>query len=158
MAPQSVKATVPPIYRHIFTTVEPLLTVTGVCATIADPTAYLQALGGPTVPVLEPRLKFLYTQLCGSWLCMAFIGGVLLRLSDDRKVWLLVAAAFLVSDFVYSHSCAEAMGGWDEFIKISQWRGMDWIIFLTSAPLGVVRAMFLMKVGFRTRRADAKQK
>ena len=50
------------------------------------------------------------------------------------------------------------MGGWDEFIKISQWRGMDWIIFLTSAPLGVVRAMFLMKVGFRTRRADAKQK
>ena len=51
----------------------------------------------------------------------------------------MVATAILLSDVLYTHSLAQAVGGWGEWIVLSKWTVMDWAAAVGTWPFVLVR-------------------
>lgn len=73
----------------------------------------------------------------------------MLRFVDDVRVWKLLCMAILLSDILYTHSCAEAVGGWTEWFKLSNWTMEDWLVTLTTWPFVLIRVAIVLGIGHR---------
>ncbi|KAK1993108.1 hypothetical protein LX36DRAFT_693889 [Colletotrichum falcatum] len=150
-------AAVPGIYQFIFMTLEPIFAMLGAVMVLHTPHQYLAGTTRNAVPY-APDTQFLYTQLGGGWLYFAFIEGVVLRLFDDLRLWRVVCAGMLLSDAAFLRSTAQAVGGWDVWLDRSTWTVEDYTIFLTTAPMLIVRCLIVLGIGVRVpKEADAKQ-
>lgn len=136
----------PFIYRFMVTTIEPILAFLGALTVLVDPAQYLGTMTRSTV-AYDPQTSFLYTELCGAWLVFAINEAVVLRLVDDRRVWKLLCLGMLASDICYVHSCAQAVGGWAEWVKVQDWLTEDWVVFATTFPPVLTRAAIVLGIG-----------
>ena len=128
--------------RLLLTTLEPLCAFFGVILLLTSPSIYLANLSRLHPGDLHPAAlgaSWIYTQLAGGWLLIIFLEAILLRTVDDIKVWRLVCAGILLSDALYTHSLAEAVGGWGEWVVVSKWTAMDWTAAVTTWPFVLTR-------------------
>ncbi|KAF9872324.1 hypothetical protein CkaCkLH20_10151 [Colletotrichum karsti] len=144
----SGSASVPAIYQFIMMTIEPIFAILGSVMTIHAPNQYLAGLSRNAHP-FEESTRFVFTQLSGSWLFFAFTEGVVLRLFDDLSLWRVVSAGMLLSDAAYCHGTAQAVGGWEEWLKYSNWTVEDYVIFWSTAPMVLVRILIVLGIGVR---------
>lgn len=145
-----IKATtaIPAILRILITTFEPLFAFAGVILLFINPQQYLSSLTrGQGAETYKPSQQWVYTQLAGGWLLIVFLETVLLRLVDDLRVWRLTCVAILISDVCYTHSCAQAVGGWSEWLNVTHWTTEDWIAFATTWPFVLSRIAIVTGVG-----------
>jgi hypothetical protein len=142
-------ATLPALYRVPLTTIEPIFAAAGAFTTLTNPASYIHTMTGATIPH-NPRIAFLFPQLCGAWLLFAFNEAVLLRVLDDLRVWRLLCAGMLLSDIPYVHSCAQALGGWAEWVRVSQWGSDEWIVMGATLPFILIRLFIVLGLGVKT--------
>ncbi|GKT61726.1 hypothetical protein ColTof4_02643 [Colletotrichum tofieldiae] len=153
----SASAAVPGIYQFIFMTLEPIFALLGAVMVLHTPHQYLAGMTRNAMPY-APNTQFLYTQLGGGWLFFAFTEGVVLRLFDDLNLWRVVCAGMLLSDAAYCHGTAQAVGGWELWLDRSTWTVEDYTVFLTTAPMVIVRILIVLGIGIRIpKEANAKQ-
>ncbi len=142
----SAKQTVPFIYRFILLVFEPFVAVAGAFFTLRRPATYLATLTRELVPFREDT-SFLYSQLSGRWLLVAFIELFILNNFDDRRLWRTLCLGMLLTDATYLHGCAQAVGGWASFVTVGNWTVNDWFVFVTALPPIVVRVLMVSSVG-----------
>ncbi|OIW33040.1 hypothetical protein CONLIGDRAFT_651819 [Coniochaeta ligniaria NRRL 30616] len=144
----STAATLPSIYRLTLTTLEPLFALNGALLAFFNPQSYLSTMTRDTA-TLTPGTRFLYTELGGAWLYFAFVEAVVLRQFDDLRLWRLLCAAMLLSDVAYCRSVAQAVGGWGQWVVLSDWTAADHAVFWSTAPCALVRVLVVLGIGAR---------
>jgi hypothetical protein len=144
---------IPWIPRLCLTTFEPLVAVSGAIQVITQPQVYIAILTRTATSDIHPAAlgnTWIYTQLAGGWLIIAFLEAVLLRVVDDLRVWKLVCMAVLLSDVCYVLSAVEAAGGWTEHFAWWKWTVMDLTAQITTWPfvlsrIGVLTGLLVME-------------
>lgn len=145
----------PGLYIFTLTTLEPIFALGGSLINFINPESYLRTLTSlsppqPPIPYV-PTTSFLYTQLCGAWLMFAFNEAVVLRLVDDLRLWRLLCWGMLLSDLCYCWSCAEAVGGWENLVKVGRWGLEDWAVAVSTLLPLLVRLGLVTGLGVRNR-------
>lgn len=149
MASTKATETIPYLYRFLLTNVESIFAFGGVIMCMTNPGFYLSGLTRETITAIQPTTDFIYTQLAGGWLFISFAELVILRFVDDIKVWKLMCAGILLSDALYTHSVAQAVGGWSEWLKFWEWTGQDWGVTVTTWPFVLVRLAIVLGIGLK---------
>lgn len=116
---------------------------------LTNPGFYLSGLTRETTTAIQPSTSFIYTQLAGGWAFISFTEAIVLRLVDDVKVWKLLCAGILLSDALYTHSVAQAVGGWGNWLKVWEWTGQDWGVSITTWPFVLVRVAIVWGIGLK---------
>ncbi|EMC93800.1 hypothetical protein BAUCODRAFT_75051 [Baudoinia panamericana UAMH 10762] len=145
----SASTAIPSPLRVMLLYVEPLFALSGVATVLLNPDKYTSTLTRGNVIHTDPRLAFLWTTVVGGWLHFAFTEAVVLRLVDDLGVWRLLCIGMLLSDLAYTHSCAQALGGWAEWVDVTRWTSEDWVVTVTTWPFIVVRMAIVFGIGVR---------
>ena len=160
MSPQpgaSASASVPLLLRVLLLYVEPLFALGGVGLALFKPEDYVKSMTKAAVTVVQPGSRFIYTELAGGWLHFAYTEAVVLRLVDDVRIWRLLCAGMLLSDLAYTHSCAEAIGGWSVWLRIWEWTKDDWTITVTTWPFLLARLAIVSGTGLKSRESSSKK-
>lgn len=144
----SAKASLPFTYRLILLTIEPFCAVLGSLLVFRDPETYATSVTRHAVHA-TPDTTFLYTALGGAWLYFAFVEAVVLRLFDDLQLWRVLCAGMLLSDFAFLHSTAQAVGGWEVYVRVGEWTGEDWAALVSTAPMVLTRILIVLGIGIR---------
>ena len=151
MSSPTASATIPWLWRFLLLNVEPMCTLGGFLLLTLTPTTYTSSMTRHALTTIDPASEFIYTQLLGGWLHFAFTEGVVLRFVDDYRVWRLLCVGMLVSDALFLHSCAQAIGGWGVWVRVWGWSGDDWAVTVSTLPFVVVRVLIVGGVGLRTK-------
>ncbi|RMZ12469.1 hypothetical protein D0860_02949 [Hortaea werneckii] len=122
-------ASIPQVLRVLLLYIEPLFTVGGILLLMLKPEAYTKDTTRSSMTNIDPKSIFVYTQLA----------GVILRLVDDVKVWKLICIGVLLSDALYCHSMAQAVGGWASWIEIGEWSPQEWVATAMTWPFVLTR-------------------
>ncbi|KAK4553891.1 hypothetical protein LTR86_009066 [Recurvomyces mirabilis] len=146
---RKASATVPLISRILLLYFEPIFALGGAIMVLTKPDNYLHTVTRGLVPTLGPQNDFVWTTVAGGWLYFAFTEGVVLRLVDDVRVWRLLCMGMLLSDLAYTHSVAQALGGWDVWLKVWEWTSEDWVVTITTWPFVLARVGIALGLGFR---------
>jgi hypothetical protein len=142
-------AVVPAAYRFLLFYLEPLLTIGGIIFVTTKPADYAAMTTRNVVSSIPADNQFLFTQLAGGWLHFAFTEAIVLRLVDDLRTWRCLCAAMLMSDLMYCHSIAQAVGGWGEWVVLANWMREDWIAAVMTWPFVLARVAILLGIGLR---------
>ncbi|KAI6858836.1 hypothetical protein D0864_13386 [Hortaea werneckii] len=143
-------ASIPQALRVLLLYVEPLFTVGGILLLMLKPEAYTKDTTRSSMTIIDPKSIFVYTQLAGGWAHIAFSEAVILRLVDDVKVWKLICIGVLLSDALYCHSMAQAVGGWATWIEIGEWSPQEWVATAMTWPFVLTRLAIVS--GFAVKR------
>ncbi|SMY28529.1 unnamed protein product [Zymoseptoria tritici ST99CH_1A5] len=154
MAPSSptpTKATdsIPYLYRFLLTSLEGPMAISGVLLALFAPGQYLSGITRETLTTTHGPTDFIYTQLAGAWLYIVFTELVIMRAIDDVRVWKYLCAGILCSDVLFTHSLAEAVGGWGEWIVLSRWTVADWVAAVTTFPFVMTRILIVLGIGLK---------
>ena len=142
----SATASLPALYRHTLTTIEPLFALNGAVLAFFTPQTYLSTMTRDSA-LLTPNTTFLYTEIGGAWLYFAFVEAVVLRQFDDLRLWRMLCWAMLLSDAAYCVSVAQALGGWGAWMALSDWTVSDHAVFWSTVPVALVRLLVVLGVG-----------
>ncbi|KAK9451483.1 uncharacterized protein V1518DRAFT_424462 [Limtongia smithiae] len=148
MAPKTEQrlVRVPLVYRVLFLWFEPLAAFTGSIVIHNDPAKFLRALSA--VGDYAPSNRVVYNNLCATYTLFAFNEGILLRRTNDLKVWRTVLIGILICDALHlSASWAEL--GSALFWNPLAWRGDDWINLGSLWGQAFMRVLFLFGVGLK---------
>ena len=141
---------IPLLYRFPLLYLEPIFAFNGAILVLFKPDSYLSTMTRQaTTSVIDSSTQFIYTELAGGWLHLAFTEAVVLRYVDDVKVWRLICTAMLLSDIAYCHSCAQAVGGWQVWLQVTKWTLEDWIVTITTWPFALARVAIACKLGWK---------
>ena len=148
---EGVKASsvIPDLYRIPLLYLEPFFAFNGAMLALFIPENYVTNLTRGAVTSLDSSTNFIYTELAGAWLYFAFTEAVVLRLVDRVSVWRLLCLGMLLSDILYCHSCAQAVGGWNEWLIILNWTREDWTVTITTWPFVLSRLAIVLGIGFK---------
>lgn len=152
MAPQrspTASATIPALYRFLLLNVEPVCAFGGVLMLFFAPSVYTGTMTRRAFTSIEPASGFIYTELLGGWLHLAFTEAVVLRSVDDYRVWRLLCMGILLSDAAYVHSVAQALGGWSVWAQLGGWTVEDWTVTVSTWPFVFVRLLIVSGVGMK---------
>lgn len=153
------RSTVPPWVRFLILNIEPLFALNGVILALFSPATYTAATTRGALSALDrSSFQWLMTELGAGWAHFAFTGAVVLRLVDDLRTWRLIFMGMLLSDLLYIHSCAQAVGGWYEWLRVWNWTPEDWALTVVTWPFPLIRiGVILGAVGRREREVDKHQ-
>lgn len=146
-SPRKATETIPNLFRFPLLWLEPFFALNGAILSIVNPSRYTTTMTRATLPIIQPGSQFIYTELAGGWLYFAFVEAVVLRLVDDARVWRLLCMGMLLSDLAYCHSCAEAVGGWEKWLVLSDWTVEDWVVAVTTWPFLLARLGIVFGIG-----------
>jgi hypothetical protein len=144
---------VPLVYRITFNWIEPFFATAGALQAYFAPRS-LQEIETPSI-TYSPNLQPLFTQRTGLWLLLAFNDAVTLRATRDVRIWRLILAAGLFSDFFYTLSILEDRGA-TRFWNPLAWDVNDWITLVLTIPAMVIKASCVSGVGFKRHPSLAK--
>ena len=148
-ATKKASEAIPYLLRFPLLWLEPLFSLNGSILTYMSASTYTKTMTRGALPIIQPNSQFIYTELAGGWLYFAFTEAVVLRLVDDVRVWRLLCIGMILSDIAYTHSCAEALGGWSEFLILSKWTAEDWAVALATWPFLFARIAIVLGIGER---------
>lgn len=141
--------TIPYIFRFIVLYLETALAFTGVIELLTFPGIYISQVTRESITELDPPLQLMTTQLAGGWLLMFFIEGIALRMLDDVRVWRILLLGTLFFDALYFYSLPQAVGGWSEWVVLSNWTGSEWLVAAVSFPFTATRLAIVLGVGLK---------
>ncbi|EPS44698.1 hypothetical protein H072_1307 [Dactylellina haptotyla CBS 200.50] len=131
------------IYRLLFFYLEPISALGGSYLTHLAPQSYFsKVIPGNHDPILT-NTQLVLTNLASSYVHFAIIEAVLLRVTNDKRVWQVAIIAMLVNDIIHLYGLYVARTvigigfGWD-FSKKE-----DWETFAPSYLPLVLRLTFL---------------
>ncbi|KAF2196419.1 hypothetical protein GQ43DRAFT_383348 [Delitschia confertaspora ATCC 74209] len=137
-------AHIPILYRLLFTYIEPLSALSGALLCHFNPTYFLRTMSATAI--YAPSHQVIFDQLAATYILFAFNEAVLLRMTNDLKMWKALVMGILLCDVVHLYGSWEVMGA--AFFRPAEWRGEDWMNLLMLYVPVVVRLCFLGEVGF----------
>lgn len=146
---ERASATIPYLFRFPLLFLEPLFALSGAILVYTQPSNYVMTMSRSAVTAVDSSTKFVYTELAGGWLHLAFTEAIVFRLVDDARVWRLLCIGMLLSDVAYCHSCAQAVGGWSNWVVLSRWTIEDWIVAITTWPFAFARLAIVFRLGVK---------
>jgi hypothetical protein len=141
-------APIPFAYQAFFLWIEPFFTLIGAFYAFFLPKTYLDMTRAtPTADVSAPSVAALVAlrQLGNLYLAFAINEAVVLRATNDRRVWQALLLGLLIADFGHLYSLYPL--GLDIYYGVMKWSPMDWgnIAFVYCGA--TARICFLMDVG-----------
>ena len=161
MAPKSSQsvASIPWLYTLFFLYIEPVATAAGAYAahftqslymrlTYTSPTAAFQAVTTTESIVL--------TQLANLYLVFAINEALVLRCTNDRRVWRTFLLGLLIADFGHLYSVHPL--GWQFYYRFWEWNAIHWgnlgFVYIGAAT----RTAFLLGVGLDLERPGRRKR
>ncbi|KAL9624204.1 MAG: hypothetical protein Q9160_001451 [Pyrenula sp. 1 TL-2023] len=127
MAPTSIPLPYPLPYRLFLLYIEPLFTLSGAIAAFYFPTQYLSmtyASPPSLAPTLSPGVHVVLRQLGNLYCAFALIEALVLRSTNDVKVWRALLLPLLIADF--GHLLSVLPVGKEVYWEVGRWGAMDW--------------------------------
>ena len=142
----------PPIpfpYRFLFLYLEPLGAFFGTTVNIFDPLRYLQSLSPTaTASAYSPLTQPIYDQLAAHLLFFSWSQAVVLRSTDDIKVWKALLFGMFLCDILHLFASYRILGP-EVFFSPRLWRWEEWVNFIMLYGPGGLRLAFCAGVGVR---------
>lgn len=143
---------IPLPYRLLFLYIEPFSALLGTYINLVSPPTYLLSLSPTATTSTYSSLTYpIYAQLAGHLLLFAWLQAVLLRSTNDLKVWKTVLAGMVLCDLLHLWGSAQVLG-WSGFVNPTTWRWEEWVNFVMLYGPGGMRIAFCMGVGLGKRR------
>jgi hypothetical protein len=139
---------IPSFYRIFFTSIDPLVALSGGYLNFFDSHTVITSMFPPTHTWSNrtPAHHMLLHQLGGAFFMMAFLMVFMLRCTKDVNIWKLFEAGILITDFGMFYSMWMALGA-QKRLSIGDLRWEEWGSI--TGFVTVVRMLFLMEVGFK---------
>ncbi len=137
---------IPVFYRFYFRWSDPAICLWGAYMDFVTPAFVLNAFVPALIAPRNPYFDFTLQQLGGALLMLSFIDVVLLRYTNDIKIWKILQVAVLIYDLslLYSNYSSLSQQGRLNFGAL---RWEDWGGIIITAQAAVVRTAFLLGVG-----------
>ncbi|OAA74398.1 beta-mannosidase mndA [Akanthomyces lecanii RCEF 1005] len=136
---------VPRFYSFFFKNLDPLVALWGVYLNFVDPDAAVRA--SAPASTYDPNQVFLFHQTGGLALAVAVVSAVLPRYSQDLGVWRIFQFALFLSDIAGLSGIYNSLANQGR-LSPSTWTSDDKGLAGTYVMLTVIRALFLLGVGF----------
>ncbi|KAK0789939.1 hypothetical protein LTR91_014095 [Friedmanniomyces endolithicus] len=153
MASQSI----PSFYRIFFTTVDPLIALTGFISALFFPNFLLSTYSPTaTIPPTTETTQLLNI-LAGFYLSVVPLQVFLLRARpQDLTVWRALQFSVLITDLAVLGAMARALNAQGR-LQPSHWRLEEAGSMLLTTVVGLIRFWFLMGLGMGRRAQDGKE-
>lgn len=141
---------IPSFYRIFFTSIDPLIGLSGAYMSFFDPETIL-ASSFPRSSLYSkptPPITVLLTQAGGAFIMMAFLMIVMLRYTHDIKIWKIFEFGILITDFTLFVSLWNVLGVQGR-LAIGAIRWEEWGTITITGFVTVMRLAFLGNVGFK---------
>ncbi|KAI5460091.1 hypothetical protein BGZ63DRAFT_406037 [Mariannaea sp. PMI_226] len=148
------QASIHPIYRLWFLWVDPILTSTGIYVNLIDHNTATLAFFSNYTPT-EDLKPFLY-QIAGMFMSYLCLFILLLRYTDDIKIWKIVQFGILWADFTLLTSMYVAMRLQGR-LAIADWRQEDWVGGVITVICTILRVTFVLGIGVKEHRNKGKR-
>ena len=136
---------IPLLYRILLLWYEPLSAINGAFLCHWNPTFFLRTMSDSAV--YAPSHQVIFDQLAATYTLFAFNEAVVLRLTNDLRIWKAMVAGILLCDLVHLYGSWAAMGH-EAFFNPALWRWEDTMNLLMLYLGAVMRLCFLGEVGF----------
>jgi hypothetical protein len=158
--PAASQASVSVIYRVFLLYIEPVSTIVGAYYAHVLPRTYLELTHSGSAPdatqPLPTATTVVLTQLANLYLLFALNEGLVLRATNDLRVWRVLLFGLLLADFGHLYSVHPL--GPDVYFRFWTWNVMDWgnvgFVYLGAA----IRIAFLSGVGIGSEPAKSLNK
>ncbi|KAM3429574.1 hypothetical protein NHJ13734_008116 [Beauveria thailandica] len=137
---------VPGFYSFFFKNLDPLIALWGVYLNFVDPDAAVKA--SAPASTYDPSQVFLFHQAGGLALAVAVVSAVLPRYSQDLGVWRILQFALFLSDIAGLSGIYNSLANQGR-LSPTAWTSDDKGLAGSYVVLTLVRALFLLSVGFR---------
>ncbi|KAF2106142.1 hypothetical protein BDV96DRAFT_338808 [Lophiotrema nucula] len=140
-------AAIPTLYRLVFLYIEPLSTLTGAVHAHYLQSKYLELTHAASAPGQSVPLStsIVLTQLANLYFLLCLNEALVLRATDDVKVWKTFILGLLVADFGHLYS-VRLVGSW-VYWEVWKWNAIDWGNVGFVYFLAAVRLFLLAGVG-----------
>ncbi|KAF2657318.1 hypothetical protein K491DRAFT_329589 [Lophiostoma macrostomum CBS 122681] len=136
-------------YRLFFTWIDPIICVWGAYMDFFDPTLVLSShIPQPTADIGHAMIL---KQRGGGMLNFGFISAVLLRYTNDLKIWRIVQIADFVVDLAYFWAAWDVLSA-QQRLDPSTWRAEDWGSIAITGTATMTRIFFLLGIGVEPKR------
>lgn len=150
---------IPAFYRVFFTSIDPLIALSGAYLDYFDPETILASAfprsGSYAKPT--PPVTFLLKQAGGSFAMMAFLMIFMLRYTSDIKIWKMFEFGILMTDFTLFFSVFSALRATGR-LSVSSIGLEEWGTLLITGFVTVVRIAFLGGLGLRKTNGNGQKK
>ncbi|KAJ4327427.1 hypothetical protein N0V84_002199 [Fusarium piperis] len=150
-----VLSNIPTLYRLLFLYLEPFLAIGAALQTHFAPTIFLKTMSQTSE--YAPDNQVIYDQVAALYTLFAFNEAVLLRLTNDIRVWKGVFTGIFICDILHLHASWASLGA-EVFWNPRAWRVEDWANLGALWGLGAVRVAFLAGVGLGQANGRIKRK
>jgi hypothetical protein len=147
MPPASPKPHINTFYLLWFTYFDPLVLFLTVASCILTPSIALEMLVPASVSPYDPLQAPLMWHLAPLFGFMGIMFGVLLRASQDAKVWRIVQAATLAVDVSFIGIMVGALEMQGRLGTWGEWRGIERFNLGFTVMIALGRIAFLMGIG-----------
>lgn len=134
------------LYRAVILYFEPLGALVGAVLLHVKPTIFLGAMDRGAQ--YAPDNQIIYHQLAAAYVLFAFNEAVLLRTTNDVRVWRYALAGILACDALHLYGSWAALGS-TVFWNPHYWRWEDWFNLGTLWAQSAVRVAFLAGIGLK---------
>jgi len=137
------------LYRLFFLYVEPLSTIIGAFYAHLLPRTYLELTHSASAPreALPISTTVVLTQLANLYLLFALNEGLVLRATNNLRVWRTLLFGLLIADFGHLYSVYQL--GHEAYWRCWTWNAMGWgnvgFVYLGACT----RILFLLGIGVR---------
>jgi hypothetical protein len=140
-------AQIPLAYRLLLLYIEPIAAFNGFILAHFFPQFYLSGMAPLSLPSdYAPSTQIIYSQLASCYFLFAWNEAVVLRCTNDLRVWKAVVLGILICDVFHLYGTGVALG--EGFWTPLRWRPEDWVNLLMLVGPGSMRVGFLAGVGF----------
>jgi hypothetical protein len=146
---------IPKIYRIWHLYIEPVIAIFGAYTLHSLPELYFESM--PRTAAYAPTSQLVYTQLAASYFFLATVEALVLRSTNNTRVWRAVILALTVCDAGHVYATVREVGihGLKE---AGGWRATEWTaVVATIVPL-FLRIAFLLGIGFEKTSKKEKRK
>ncbi|KAF4442449.1 hypothetical protein F53441_11735 [Fusarium austroafricanum] len=134
---------IPFAYRFLFLWFEPFAAFGGSILLWFAPKMFLNTMN--PVAKYAPDNKVIYDQVAATYTLFAFNEAVLLRSTNDLRVWRTVLIGILICDALHLYGSWAAIP--NAFWNVGTWRWEDWVNLGSLWGQAAVRVAFLMGIG-----------
>lgn len=137
---------VPLPYRLLLLWIEPLCAFNGALLCLFAPALFLDTF--TTAPYRADH-QIMFDQLAATYILFAFNQAIVLRMTNDLRVWKGIITGILICDVVHLYGAWNVMGT-QAFLDPRLWRASEAVNFALLYGPGALRIAFLMELGVKT--------
>jgi hypothetical protein len=151
--------TIPSFYRVFFTSIDPLIGLSGAYVNFFDPDTLITSVFPSDLPYtkITPSHTLILHQMGGCFIMMPFLMVFMLRATSDIKVWKFFEAGILITDFGLFFSLWKGLEVQNRLgLEILRWE--EWGTIAITGFVTIVRILFILGVGLRKSTSAVKKR